>query len=105
MVALIKKIKNVYNKISFSLLAAALLEEESPRAVESFALERHRRSTNETSSDSDSAVSTATATFVLNLVVNVAYVVYDLVISDFAAAANSVLVIINLVLQYVLSSL
>lgn len=87
------------------MLAAALLEEESPRAVESVALERHRRSTNETSSDSDTAVSNSTATFVLNLVINVAYVIYNLVISDFGAAANSVLAVINVVLQYVVSSI
>lgn len=89
-----------------TFLGAALLEKESAQAVQSVALARHRRSTNETSSDDDdSEVSSSTATFVLNLVINIAYLVYNLVVSDLAAAASRVLAIINIVLQYVISTI
>lgn len=66
--------------------------------------QRNRRSTNETSIESDdgnTGVSVSVATFVLKLVVNVAYLIYNLVISDFGTAANYALSLITVVLQYV----
>lgn len=87
------------------IIAAALLEEAA--APQALALQRHRRSTNDSSSTTEEStgVSNSTATFVLNLVVNIVYLIYNLVVSDFGTAANYALAVINVVLQYVLSSL
>lgn len=100
--------KRDFSSPSNNSLGAALLEEAAaPQSIERFTLERQRRSTNESSStdEENTGISNATATFVLNLVVNVAYIIYNLVLSDFGSAANYALGLISIVFQYVVSSL